>query len=156
MALEATFDPVIQIGSSIAQGYPLPPDFDVSQAIKIEAQTSNAKIQGDTTQMQTLVQKVRALYQNTLAAPGAGSSEAAHQDAVQTSSQPAILASGGAVSRFNALFLRLAAFERVAFAKFQGQQLLTLALHLASNEIEARVTADLSGIGLPRARLMRP
>lgn len=148
VVLDATVDPVVQIGSSIAQGYPLPPDFDISQAIKLDTQTSHTKIQGDTSQMQTLVQKVRSLYQNTLAAPGAGSSGAANQDTTQTASDAAIFASGSGVSRFNALFLRLAAFERVAFAKLQGQQRLTLALHLASNEIGARVNVDLSGIAL--------
>ncbi|HEU5200743.1 MAG TPA: DUF6519 domain-containing protein [Ktedonobacterales bacterium] len=146
--LAQVLDPVIQIGSSIAQGYPLPSDFDTSQAIKLDAQTSGAKTQGDTTQMQTLMQKALTLSRGTIASVSTGSDQAANQNTGKATSGTSTPTSSVETSRFNALYLRLSAFARVALAKYTGQPGLTFSLHLANNEIDTRVTSDLSGMDL--------
>lgn len=141
--LAAVMDPITQIGSVIARGYPLPETFDISQAVRLETQKVSNTAKEERAQIQKLFNNALSLFAQ---AEGSGQEKVNVKEGAPTTTADTTFAS--VLGRFNTLNLHLSAFERAALMQSASEHGLHLSLHMSDNNIDARVTSMQSGIGL--------
>jgi len=140
---ETLLDPLIQIGSVIARGYPLPEGFDMSQVIQV-AGTASATSATSTTTTTKPAPLIQALFDKAFLSSIAEPASTTEKRQIKLNAQAMALAnslflSGAGIGRFNTLHLLLATAESEALALKQRAQrgVLHLDLHLLDNAIDA-------------------
>jgi hypothetical protein len=136
-------DPIIQIGSVIARGYPLPKTFDVSNAVQVRKQRARASKKTELTPMQILFN--RALGALSGGAHTTGKDRVKLGEVVTAPDKT--IFSSGLMGTMNPLHERLSNAEGAILLAKADIQVLPLSLHISNNDIEALF----SDISIPTA-----